>query len=104
MADPDLTIATGVFSYPGGYVARRALCRFPIFPVYGSGDYPVQPVYAEDLAAQAVEAGSQSENSIRRRGRARDALLRGAAPAAGLPDGRPRAAGLHAPTGAPRPD
>ena len=41
-----------------------ALRRFPVFPVYGSGDYPVQPVYAEDLAAQAVEAGSQSKNSV----------------------------------------
>ena len=41
-----------------------ALRRFPVFPVCGSGDYPVQPVYAEDLAAQAVEAGSQSENSV----------------------------------------
>ena len=40
-----------------------ALRRFPLFPVYGSGDYPVQPVYAQDLAAQAVAAGSQSENS-----------------------------------------
>ncbi len=28
-----------------------------------SGDYLVQPMYAEDLAAQAVSAGSQSENS-----------------------------------------
>ena len=36
-----------------------ALRRFPVFPVYGRGDYPVQPVYVEDLAAQAVEAGSQ---------------------------------------------
>ena len=41
-----------------------ALRRFPVFPVYGNGDYPVQPVYVEDLAAQAVEAGSQSENSV----------------------------------------
>ena len=41
-----------------------ALRRFPVFPVYGSGDYPVQPVYVEDLAAQAVEAGSLSENSV----------------------------------------
>ena len=41
-----------------------ALRRFPVFPVYGSGDYPVQPVYAEDLAAQAVQAGSQSKNSV----------------------------------------
>ena len=41
-----------------------ALRRFPVFSVYGNGDYPVQPVYAEDLAAQAVQAGSQSENSV----------------------------------------
>ena len=41
-----------------------ALRRFPVFPVYGKGDYPVQPVYVEDVAFQAVEAGSQSENSV----------------------------------------
>ncbi len=41
-----------------------ALRRFPVFPVYGNGDYPVQPVYVEDVAAQAVEAGAQSENSV----------------------------------------
>ena len=38
--------------------------RFPVFPVYGSGDYPVQPVYVEDVAAQAVEAGSDGENIV----------------------------------------
>ena len=37
-----------------------ALRRFPVFPVYGGGDYPVQPVYAGDLAEQAVAAGSQT--------------------------------------------
>ena len=41
-----------------------ALRRFPVFPVYGNGDYPVQPIYVEDLAVQAVEAGSQSGNSV----------------------------------------
>ena len=41
-----------------------ALRRFPFFPVYGGGDYPVQPVYVEDVAAQAVAAGSQSGNSV----------------------------------------
>ena len=41
-----------------------ALRRFPFFPLYGRGDYPVQPIYVEDLAAQALEAGSQSENSV----------------------------------------
>lgn len=40
-----------------------ALRRFPFFPVFGDGDYAVQPVYAEDVAVQAVGAGSQSENS-----------------------------------------
>ncbi len=34
------------------------LRRFPVFPVFGRGDYEVQPVYAEDLAALAVDAGS----------------------------------------------
>ena len=42
----------------------RALRRLPVFPIYGSGDYPVQFVYAEDLAAQAVEVGSKSEISV----------------------------------------
>ena len=41
-----------------------ALRRFPLFPVYGGGDYPAQPVYAGDLAEQAVEAGSQSGNLV----------------------------------------
>ena len=41
-----------------------ALRRFPVFPVFGNGDYRVQPVYAEDLAAQAVAAGSGVENSV----------------------------------------
>ena len=40
------------------------LRRFPVFPVFGRGDYPVQPIYAEDLAAQAVKAGSESENLL----------------------------------------
>ena len=42
----------------------RVLRRFPVFPVYGSGAYAVQPVYAGDLAAQAVEAGAQRGNSV----------------------------------------
>ena len=36
----------------------------PSSPSTASGDYPVQPVYVEDVAAQAVEAGSQSESSV----------------------------------------
>lgn len=30
--------------------------RFPVFPIFGSGRYRVQPIYAEDLAAIAVES------------------------------------------------
>ena len=41
-----------------------ALRHFPVFPVFGSGDYQVQPIYAEDLAALAVEAGSRGGNSV----------------------------------------
>ena len=41
-----------------------ALRRFPVFPVCGSGDYQVQPVCVEDLAAQAVEDGFQSGSSV----------------------------------------
>ena len=40
------------------------LRRFSIFLVYGRGDYPVQPVYAEDVAAQAVEASSRNDNTV----------------------------------------
>ncbi|MFQ5592187.1 MAG: SDR family oxidoreductase [Phycisphaerae bacterium] len=35
--------------------------RFPIFAVPGSGDYRVQPVFAEDLAELAVDAGQRQD-------------------------------------------
>ena len=41
-----------------------ALRSFPVFPVFGRGDYPVQPVYAEDPAAQAVDASSSGESFV----------------------------------------
>ena len=41
-----------------------ALRRLPVFPVFGNGDYPVQPIHAKDLAAQAVAVGSHSENTV----------------------------------------
>ena len=41
------------------------LRRFPVFPVFGSGDYPVQPTYAGDLAAQAVDAGSRTDSFVK---------------------------------------
>ena len=41
-----------------------ALRRFPVFPVFGRGDYPVQPIYAGDLATLAVEAGSSADTLV----------------------------------------
>ena len=41
-----------------------ALRRIPVFPMFGRGDYPVQPIYAGDLAAQAVEAGSRTDSFV----------------------------------------
>ena len=41
-----------------------ALRRFPVFPVFGSGDYRVQPIYAEDLAAQEMYAGSHKDSFV----------------------------------------
>ena len=40
------------------------LRRFPVFPVFGRGDYLLQPIYAEDLAALAVAAGSRSDSFV----------------------------------------
>ncbi len=36
--------------------------HFPLFAVPGSGQYRVQPIYVEDLAEVAVEAGESAEN------------------------------------------
>ena len=41
-----------------------ALRSFPVFPVFGKGDYLVRPVYAGDLAAQVVEAGLRTESFV----------------------------------------
>ena len=38
------------------------LRRFPAFAIPGKGDYRVQPIFVEDLAALAVEAGAMEEN------------------------------------------
>jgi uncharacterized protein YbjT (DUF2867 family) len=37
--------------------------RFPIFPIFGSGRYSVQPVYVDDLAALAVASAGESVSS-----------------------------------------
>jgi NADH dehydrogenase len=36
------------------------LRRFPLFPVFGNGDYPVQPVHVDDLANIAIAAANES--------------------------------------------
>ncbi len=40
------------------------LRRFPIFPVFGDGQYRLQPIYVEDLARLAVEQGQGNENCV----------------------------------------
>lgn len=39
-----------------------ALRRFPVFAVFGSGEYRLQPIYVDDLAKLAVEQGSRAAN------------------------------------------
>jgi NADH dehydrogenase len=40
------------------------LRRLPLFGVFGSGEYRLQPIYVEDLAELAVEQGQRAENVI----------------------------------------
>lgn len=40
------------------------LRRFPVFTVPGRGDYSLQPIFVEDIAALAVAAGDRNENEI----------------------------------------
>jgi NADH dehydrogenase len=41
------------------------LRHFPIFPLFGSGQYRLQPIYVEDMANLVVEAGQQSDNLVK---------------------------------------
>jgi uncharacterized protein YbjT (DUF2867 family) len=41
-----------------------ALRRLPVFGVFGSGDYKLQPIYVDDLAAAAVEKVTGTGNEI----------------------------------------
>ena len=41
-----------------------ALRRLPVFGVFGSGDYRLQPIHVEDLAALAVQHGRPGPNGI----------------------------------------
>lgn len=40
------------------------LRRFPVFGVFGDGNYRMQPIYVDDLARLAVEQGERTENVI----------------------------------------
>ena len=40
------------------------LRRFPVFPIFGSGKYLLQPIYVEDMADLVVNAGQQKDNMV----------------------------------------
>ncbi|HWR58569.1 MAG TPA: NAD-dependent epimerase/dehydratase family protein [Thermodesulfovibrionales bacterium] len=40
------------------------LRRFPVFGVFGDGNYRIQPIYVDDLAKLAVEQGERTDNVI----------------------------------------
>jgi uncharacterized protein YbjT (DUF2867 family) len=40
------------------------LRRFPLFGVFGDGEYKLQPIFVDDLAQLAVEQGGRRENRI----------------------------------------
>jgi NADH dehydrogenase len=40
------------------------LRRFPVFVVFGGGDYRIQPVYVGDVAELAVEASGRKDNMV----------------------------------------
>jgi NADH dehydrogenase len=40
------------------------LRRFPIFGVFGFGNYPIQPVHVEDVAEVAIAQGKVAENTV----------------------------------------
>lgn len=40
------------------------LRRFPVFGVFGFGNYPIQPVHVEDVAEIAIAQGQLTDNSV----------------------------------------
>ena len=40
------------------------LRRFPVFGVFGLGNYPIQPVHVEDVAEVAIAQGKVAENTV----------------------------------------
>jgi len=57
---------TVIFSAEGVLINNIAwlLRRFPIFAVFGSGEYRIQPVFAEDVAEIAVSLGHKDNNTV----------------------------------------
>lgn len=40
------------------------LRHFPVFPIFGSGEYCLQPIYVEDMADLVINAGQQEGNLV----------------------------------------
>ena len=40
------------------------LRHFPVFPIFGTGKYLLQPIYVEDMADLVVQAGQHQENML----------------------------------------
>lgn len=40
------------------------LRHFPVFPIFGSGNYSLQPIYVEDMADLVVDSGQKHENML----------------------------------------
>lgn len=57
---------TVIFGVEGILINNIAwlLRRSPIFAVFGSGDYRIQPVFVEDVAEIAVSAGHKNDNIV----------------------------------------
>ena len=57
---------TVIFGTEGVLINNIAwlLRRFPIFAIFGSGDYRIQPVFVEDVAEIAVSAGNKDDNIV----------------------------------------
>ncbi len=57
---------TVIFGMEGILINNIAwlLRRFPIFAVFGSGDYRIQPVFVEDVVEIAVSAGYKDDNMV----------------------------------------
>ena len=57
---------TVIFGMEGILINNIAwlLRRFPVFAIFGSGDYRIQPVFVEDVAEMAVRVGHENDNIV----------------------------------------